>query len=106
MAFSFQEVVICRNGFYVTVNNHLPYSLPPAGEKFFHAQAIQDRGTGFPVGIFHLAVFYIERIPGCGGSIDKLSGLLLVVQGNLGHRDPKHTTRYPRTAATRFEGLW
>jgi hypothetical protein len=24
----------------------------------------------------------------------------------LGHRDPRHTTRYTRTASRRFEGLW
>lgn len=29
-----------------------------------------------------------------------------LIQDYLGHRDPRHTTRYTRTAATRFEGLW
>ncbi|PJB37259.1 MAG: DNA recombinase [Deltaproteobacteria bacterium CG_4_9_14_3_um_filter_51_14] len=29
-----------------------------------------------------------------------------LIQDYLGHRDPKHTTRYTRTAAYRFEGLW
>ena len=28
------------------------------------------------------------------------------VQDFLGHRDPKHTTRYTRVAGRRFEGLW
>ena len=27
-------------------------------------------------------------------------------QDFLGHRDPKHTTRYTRVAGSRFEGLW
>ena len=31
---------------------------------------------------------------------------LRVIQDYLGHRDPKHTTRYTRTSAHRFEGLW
>ena len=31
---------------------------------------------------------------------------LRLIQDYLGHRDPKHTTRYTRTAAVRFEGLW
>jgi site-specific recombinase XerD len=31
---------------------------------------------------------------------------LRLIQDYLGHRDPKHTTRYTRTAAHRFEGLW
>ena len=29
-----------------------------------------------------------------------------LIQDYLGHRDPKHTARYTRTAADRFEGLW
>jgi len=29
-----------------------------------------------------------------------------LIQDYLGHRDPRHTARYTRTAATRFEGLW
>jgi len=29
-----------------------------------------------------------------------------VLQDFLGHRDPRHTTRYTRTASRRFDGLW
>jgi site-specific recombinase XerD len=29
-----------------------------------------------------------------------------LIQDYLGHRDPRHTARYTRTAARRFEGLW
>jgi site-specific recombinase XerD len=29
-----------------------------------------------------------------------------LIQHYLGHRDPRHTARYTRTAARRFEGLW
>lgn len=29
-----------------------------------------------------------------------------LIQDYLGHRDPKHTVRYTRVAAIRFEGLW
>jgi hypothetical protein len=31
---------------------------------------------------------------------------LRLIQDYLGHRDPKHTVRYTRTAGRRFEGLW
>ena len=31
---------------------------------------------------------------------------LCVIQDDLGHRDPKHTTRYTRSAALWFAGLW
>lgn len=29
-----------------------------------------------------------------------------LIQDYLGHRDPRHTAKYTRTAAVRFEGLW
>ena len=29
-----------------------------------------------------------------------------LIQDFMGHRDPRHTTRYTRTASRRFEGLW
>ena len=57
--------------------------LPAAREKFLHTHGIQDRGVGFPVGVFHLAVFYVERIPGGRGSVDELMSGLLVVEGDL-----------------------
>ena len=31
---------------------------------------------------------------------------LRLIQDYLGHRDPKHTVHYTRTAGRRFEGLW
>lgn len=31
---------------------------------------------------------------------------LRLIQDYLGHRDPKHTVCYTRTAGKRFEGLW
>ena len=30
----------------------------------------------------------------------------LAIQDYLGHRDPRHTVHYTRTAGRRFEGLW
>ena len=29
-----------------------------------------------------------------------------LLQDFMGHRDPRHTSRYTRTASRRFEGLW
>jgi site-specific recombinase XerD len=43
---------------------------------------------------------------GCGYALANRGYDLHVIQDYLGHRDPKHTTRYTRTAAHRFEGLW
>jgi integrase len=43
---------------------------------------------------------------GCGYALANRGYDLRLIQDYLGHRDPKHTTRYTRTAAGRFEGLW
>jgi type 1 fimbriae regulatory protein FimB len=43
---------------------------------------------------------------GCGYALANRGYDLSLIQDYLGHRDPKHTTRYTRTAANRFEGLW
>ena len=29
-----------------------------------------------------------------------------LLQDFMGHRDPRHTSRYTRTASRRFEGIW
>ncbi|HJU17935.1 MAG TPA: tyrosine-type recombinase/integrase [Stellaceae bacterium] len=42
----------------------------------------------------------------CGFSLANRGHDLRLIQNYLGHRDPKHTVRYTRTAASRFEGLW
>jgi type 1 fimbriae regulatory protein FimB len=42
----------------------------------------------------------------CGFSLANRGYDLRLIQDYLGHRDPKHTIRYTRTAAGRFEGLW
>ena len=43
---------------------------------------------------------------GCGYALANRGYDLRLIQDYLGHRDPKHTTRYTRTAAHRFERLW
>jgi site-specific recombinase XerD len=42
----------------------------------------------------------------CGFSLANRGHDLRLIQDYLGHRDPKHTVRYTRTAASRFEELW
>jgi len=42
----------------------------------------------------------------CGFCLANKGYDLRLIQDYLGHRDPKHTARYTRTAACRFEGLW
>jgi len=42
----------------------------------------------------------------CGFTLANRGHDLRLIQDYLGHRDPKHTVRYTRTAGRRFEGLW
>lgn len=42
----------------------------------------------------------------CGFALANKGADFRVIQDYLGHRDPRHTVRYTRTASRRFEGLW
>ena len=42
----------------------------------------------------------------CGFALANRGYDLRLIQDYLGHRDPRHTARYTRTAASRFNGLW
>ena len=42
----------------------------------------------------------------CGYYLANKDHDLRLIQDYLGHRDPKHTVHYTRTAGRRFEGLW
>jgi integrase len=61
--------------------------------------------TGTRAGLaFHVHPHMLRH--GCGYALANRGYDLRLIQDYLGHRDPKHTTRYTRTAAGRFEGLW
>src|SRR6202165_2440267 len=42
----------------------------------------------------------------CGFALANKGADFRVIQDYLGHRDPRHTVRYTRTSARRFDGLW
>lgn len=42
----------------------------------------------------------------CGFALANQGHDLRLIQDYLGHRDPRHTAHYTRTAACRFDGLW
>jgi Phage integrase family len=42
----------------------------------------------------------------CGFALANKGHDLRLIQDYLGHRDPRHTAHYTRTAGRRFEGLW
>jgi type 1 fimbriae regulatory protein FimB len=42
----------------------------------------------------------------CGYYLANRGYDLRLIQDYLGHRDPRYTVHYTRTAASRFDGLW
>lgn len=42
----------------------------------------------------------------CGFALANKGYDLRLIQDYLGHRDPRHTAHYTRTASSRFDGLW
>jgi type 1 fimbriae regulatory protein FimB/type 1 fimbriae regulatory protein FimE len=42
----------------------------------------------------------------CGYALANAGKDMRTIQDYLGHRDPRHTAHYTRTASHRFEGLW
>ena len=42
----------------------------------------------------------------CGYALANKGQDFRIIQDWLGHRDPKHTSRYTRVAARRIEGVW
>lgn len=42
----------------------------------------------------------------CGVALANRKHDLRLIEDWLGHRDPRQTAHYTRTAATRFDGLW
>ncbi len=61
-----------RNTQWMVENGLTP--LPRPGEKLLQAHAVQDRSACLPVGVFHFAVFHVERIPGGRSSVNELMG--------------------------------
>lgn len=56
----------------------------------------------------HLLMLLMFRhgLHSCGFALANKGHDLRLIQDYLGHRDPRHTAHYTRTAAGRFEGLW
>jgi integrase len=93
--------------------------LPQRGTRQLPWLFLTERGDQFT----RFAIHYVVRVAsdragigvhvhphmlrhGCGYALANRGYDLRIIQDYLGHRDPKHTTRYTRTAAHRFEGLW
>ncbi len=88
-------------------NAQLPWLfLNERGDQFTRSSINYLVGiTGVRAGLtFHVHPHMLRH--GCGYALANRGYDLRLIQDYLGHRDPKHTTRYTRTAAHRFEGLW
>ena len=94
---------------YVTQrgNAQLPWLfLNERGDQFTRSAINYLVGiTGVRAGLtFHVHPHMLRH--GCGYALANRGYDLRLIQDYLGHRDPQPTTRYTRTAAHRFEGLW
>jgi type 1 fimbriae regulatory protein FimB len=60
--------------------------------------------AGLRAGLGHVHPHMLRH--SCGFALANKGTDFRTIQDLLGHRDPKHTSRYTRTSARRFEGLW
>lgn len=78
---------------------------------------VSERGTPFTrQGLYYLITTAATRAGlaahphmlrhACGFALANRGYDTRLIQDYLGHKDPKHTVVYTRTAARRFEGLW
>ena len=60
--------------------------------------------AGMRAGLGHVYPHMLRH--SCGYALANKGTDFRLIQDWLGHRDPKHTSRYTRVAARRFEGMW
>ena len=60
--------------------------------------------SGARAGLGHVHPHMLRH--SCGFALANRGYDLRLIQDYLGHRDPRHTAHYTRTAASRFDGLW
>ncbi|TKW67462.1 MAG: hypothetical protein DI616_05955 [Paracoccus denitrificans] len=60
--------------------------------------------AGIRAGLGHIHPHMLRH--SCGFALANRGYDLRLIQDYLGHRDPRHTAHYTRTAASRFDGLW
>ena len=60
--------------------------------------------AGVRAGLGHVHPHMLRH--SCGFALANRGYDLRLIQDYLGHRDPRHTAHYTRTAASRFDGLW
>ena len=89
-----------------TRNDRLPWLFLSERGATMTRQAVNYllRVAGERAGLGHVHPHMLRH--GCGYHLANEGYDTRLIQDYLGHRDPRHTARYTRTAARRFEGLW
>jgi len=87
-------------------DSHLPWLFVTERDGQFTRQGIYYlvRGISERAGLGRVHPHMLRHA--CGYALANKGHDLRTIQDYLGHRDPKHTAIYTRTAAKRFEHLW
>lgn len=87
-------------------NDMLPWLFVSERQQPMTRQAVNYLigATGERAGLGHVHPHMLRH--SCGFALANRGYDLRLIQDYLGHRDPRHTAHYTRTAAKRFEGLW
>jgi len=86
--------------------NSLDTEQPLAGDELRAVKRyLATREDNLPwLGLGHVHPHMLRH--SCGYALANKGQDFRLIQDWLGHRDPKHTSRYTRVAARRFEGVW
>lgn len=86
--------------------DRLPWLFVSEREQPMTRQAVNYilSAAGERAGLGHVHPHMLRH--SCGFALANRGYDLRLIQDYLGHRDPRHTAHYTRTAACRFDGLW
>ncbi|WP_057464842.1 tyrosine-type recombinase/integrase [Pseudovibrio sp. POLY-S9] len=86
--------------------DHLPWLFISERKTSLTRQAVNYivTTTAQAAGLGHVHPHMLRH--SCGFALANRGYDLRLIQDYLGHRDPRHTAHYTRTAASRFDGLW
>ena len=92
--------------YLATRNDRLPWLFVSERGHELTRQAVNYiiRMAGERAGLGHVHPHMLRH--SCGYYLANKGVDFRTTQDFLGHRDPKHTTKYTRVAGRRFEGLW
>lgn len=91
---------------FASRNDHLPWLFVSERKQPLTRQAVNYllARIGKHAGLGRIWPHMLRH--SCGFALANRGHDLRLIQDYLGHRDPRHTAHYTRTAAVRFDGLW